>query len=156
MRPTKLSLRASRKRRIRAKVSGTAERPRLSVTVSLMRVSVQLIDDTKGKTLAHAVSAKGKNIAAATKVGQDIAKKAKDLYMDKDKWHSAVAQFAVVTTCENVAMLIDNKAKWDCLDGVKTHGLFSNYLTALKLQRVNRAWQARIAGDQKKLGMQNP
>lgn len=79
MRPTKLSLKASRKRRIRAKVSGTAERPRLTVTCSLMRVSVQLIDDTAGKTLAHAASAKGKNIAAATKVGQDIAKKAKDL-----------------------------------------------------------------------------
>ena len=79
MRPTKLSLRASRKRRIRAKVSGTAARPRLTVTCSLMRVSVQLIDDTKGTTLAHVVSAKGKNIQAATKVGQDIAKKAKDL-----------------------------------------------------------------------------
>ncbi len=79
MRPTKLSLRASRKRRIRAKVSGTAVRPRLTVTCSLMRVSVQLIDDTAGKTLAHAVSTKSKNIAAATKVGAEIAKKAKDL-----------------------------------------------------------------------------
>ncbi len=83
-------------------------------------------------------------------------KKAKDLYMDRDKWHAAVAQFAFVTTRENVVMLTDNQAKWDCPNGVKTHGLFSNYLNALKLQRVNRAWQARIAGDQKKLGMQNP
>lgn len=79
MRPTKLSLKASRKRRIRAKVSGTSVRPRLTVTVSLMKVSVQLIDDTAGKTIAHAASAKGKNIAAAVKVGQEIAKKAKDL-----------------------------------------------------------------------------
>ncbi len=79
MRPTKTQLRQARKRRIRAKVSGTAERPRLTVTASLLRISVQIIDDTAGKTLAHAVSAKGKNIAAATKVGADIAKKAKDL-----------------------------------------------------------------------------
>lgn len=79
MRPSKQDLRASRKRRIRARVYGTPERPRLTVTVSLTRVSAQIIDDTVGKTLAAAVSKKGKNIAAATKVGEDIAKKAKDM-----------------------------------------------------------------------------
>ncbi len=79
MRPTKYQLRANRKRRIRARIFGTPERPRLTVSVSLTRVSAQLIDDTVGKTLAAAVSKKGKNIAAATKVGEDIAKKAKDL-----------------------------------------------------------------------------
>ncbi len=79
MRPTKQDLRASRKRRIRARVYGTPERPRLTVSVSLQRVSAQIIDDTAGKTLAAAVSKKGKNIAAATKVGEDIAKKAKEI-----------------------------------------------------------------------------
>lgn len=79
MKPTKHQLRQSRKRRIRAKIVGSAARPRLTVTVSLARISAQLVDDTAGKTLAAAVSSKGKNIAEATKVGEEIAKKAKDL-----------------------------------------------------------------------------
>ena len=79
MRPTKTQLRQARKRRIRAKVSGTAVRPRLTVFLSLTRVTAQLIDDVAGKTLAFAVSGKGKNIKEATKVGEAIAKKAKDL-----------------------------------------------------------------------------
>lgn len=79
MRPTKTSLRLARKRRIRAKVSGSSVRPRLTVFLSLTRVYAQLIDDMAGKTLAAAVSAKGKNIVAATKVGEDIARKAKAL-----------------------------------------------------------------------------
>ncbi len=79
MKPTKYELRQSRKRRIRAKVSGTSARPRLTVHVSLSRISAQIIDDIAGKTVASAMSEKGKNIAAAKKVGADIAKKAKDL-----------------------------------------------------------------------------
>lgn len=79
MRITKLQLRASRKRRIRAKVSGTPARPRLTVSVTLRRIRVQLVDDDAGKTLAFALSTKGKNIDEAKIVGADIAKKAKDL-----------------------------------------------------------------------------
>lgn len=79
MRPTKTQLRLARKRRIRAKVTGTPARPRLTVFLSLTKVYAQLIDDTAGKTLAAVASSKGKNIAAATKVGEDIAKKAKDM-----------------------------------------------------------------------------
>jgi len=43
-------------KRIRTKLSGTQERPRLAVTKSLRYISAQLIDDAQGKTLAHASS----------------------------------------------------------------------------------------------------
>lgn len=59
-----------RHKRIRAKISGTALRPRLSVFKSNRYVYAQLIDDEKGATL---VSASGND---GTKVGTDIAKKA--------------------------------------------------------------------------------
>jgi large subunit ribosomal protein L18 len=68
--------------RIRQKVTGTAERPRLAVKKSLKYIYAQLIDDASGKTLASASSkesdAKGANAAAAKAVGALIAKKAKD------------------------------------------------------------------------------
>jgi len=79
MKLTKIQLRQARKRRIRAKVKGTAARPRLTVFCSLTRVYTQLIDDAAGKTLAAASSAKGKNILEAVKVGKAIAAKAKAL-----------------------------------------------------------------------------
>jgi large subunit ribosomal protein L18 len=52
----KLLNRSLRKGRVRAKVSGTAERPRLSVTISNVHVSAQIIDDVKGHTLASATT----------------------------------------------------------------------------------------------------
>ena len=45
--------RLKRRRRVRARVTGTAERPRIAVFRSNRGVSAQLIDDTAGKTLAH-------------------------------------------------------------------------------------------------------
>ena len=90
-RPTKIQLRQSRKRRIRAKVRGTSLRPRLSVYRSLKGIIAQLIDDEAGKTLAYATTleAKGKgktkakskvavNKESAKKLGDTIAKKAKE------------------------------------------------------------------------------
>ena len=79
---TKLKNSLQRKSRIRSKVSGTAERPRLSVFISARHVSAQLIDDTAHKTLA-AVStigskaAKGTLTEKAAWVGAEIAAKAK-------------------------------------------------------------------------------
>ena len=69
--------------RIRKKVSGTAERPRLAIFRSVNHIYAQVIDDENGKTVASAAttekSLKGKsggNIEAATKVGKAIAERA--------------------------------------------------------------------------------
>ena len=77
----KLLNRSLRKARVRAKVTGTAERPRLSVTISNMHVSAQLIDDVTGTTLASATTVGTKISGTMTEkcaaIGADIAKKAK-------------------------------------------------------------------------------
>jgi large subunit ribosomal protein L18 len=77
----KLLNRGLRAARVRAKISGTAERPRLSVTISNMHISAQLIDDVSGKTLAASTTVGAKQTGTMTEravfVGSDIAKKAK-------------------------------------------------------------------------------
>lgn len=77
----KLLNRSLRKARVRAKVQGTAERPRLTVSISNMHVSAQLIDDVNAHTLASATTvgakATGTMTEKAATVGTDIAKKAK-------------------------------------------------------------------------------
>jgi large subunit ribosomal protein L18 len=69
--------------RIRKKVSGTAERPRLAVFRSLNHIYAQVIDDVNGKTLAAASTTEkdlkgstGGNIEAAVKVGKTVAERA--------------------------------------------------------------------------------
>ena len=70
-----------RKSRVRAKISGTAERPRLSVSISNKHVSAQIIDDVKQKTLVSSTTVGTKQTGTiteqATFIGEDIAKKAK-------------------------------------------------------------------------------
>lgn len=78
----KLHNRLQRHNRVRSVVSGTAERPRLSVHVSNTHVTAQLIDDTASRTLAYASTVGAKKIAGtmterAVWVGSEIAKKAK-------------------------------------------------------------------------------
>ncbi|MGA2920146.1 MAG: 50S ribosomal protein L18 [Candidatus Sulfotelmatobacter sp.] len=72
--------------RIRKKMQGTAERPRLNVYRSLNHIYVQVIDDLHGTTVVSASSAEGKkkedrrtggNVAAAKNVGKMIAERAK-------------------------------------------------------------------------------
>jgi large subunit ribosomal protein L18 len=63
--------------RIRSKLTGTQERPRIAVTRSNQKLSVQLVDDIAGKTLTT-VSSDGKNKEAATVLGTAVAKWAKD------------------------------------------------------------------------------
>ena len=73
--------RLRRHRRVRGKISGTPERPRLNVFRSEKNIYAQVIDDEQGVTLASASSmdkdfnAYGGNVEAAKKVGENIAKK---------------------------------------------------------------------------------
>ncbi len=75
---TKSQLRDRRHNRVRAKISGTAERPRLAVFKSNRFVSAQLIDDVAGKTVAeaHGRAIGGAQSAQAAGVGKAIAEKA--------------------------------------------------------------------------------
>lgn len=78
----KLKNRALRKNRIRSHISGTAARPRLSVRVTNLHVTAQVIDDTAGKTMAYVTTvgqraATGSMTDKAAWVGAEIAKKAK-------------------------------------------------------------------------------
>ena len=80
--------RLRRHARVRKKISGTAEAPRMSVFRSLKHIYVQLIDDTKGVTICSAsteqkdIAAKVANMTktdAAKEVGKAVAEKAKKL-----------------------------------------------------------------------------
>lgn len=78
----KLASRNLRKSRIRSRLSGTTLRPRLSVTVSNIHVTAQLIDDDKHTTIAYAstvgdTKSSGTLTEKAVVVGTEIAKKAK-------------------------------------------------------------------------------
>ncbi|HLY43505.1 MAG TPA: 50S ribosomal protein L18 [Terracidiphilus sp.] len=69
--------------RIREKLSGTAERPRLNVYRSLNHIYVQVVDDQKGETLVSASTLAlklktGGNVAAAKEIGKAIAERAKE------------------------------------------------------------------------------
>ena len=76
--------------RIRKKISGTGERPRLSVHFSNKNVYAQLINDVEGKTLASASTkdkkgglANAANVDCASKVGKMIADRAKSAGIEK-------------------------------------------------------------------------
>lgn len=78
----KLHNRKQRKNRIRSVVSGTAKRPRLSVHVSNLHVTAQLIDDVSHQTLGHVTTVGQKSLQGtmtekASWVGSEIAKQAK-------------------------------------------------------------------------------
>jgi large subunit ribosomal protein L18 len=76
-------LRLRRHKRVRLSITGTSERPRVAVSRSNKHISAQIIDDSTGRTLASASSvekalgASGANVAGATKVGEELAARAK-------------------------------------------------------------------------------
>ncbi len=79
--------------RIRKKLKGTTERPRLAIFRSVAHIYAQVIDDTKGTTLASASSTEkgslekpgktGGNVAAAKEIGTRVAQRAKEKGIDK-------------------------------------------------------------------------
>ena len=83
-RPDTRGQRIKRHNRVRGKISGTAERPRLCVFRSENNIYAQIIDDVAGKTLVSASSVEkgfegnGGNVEGAKKVGEMIAKNAAD------------------------------------------------------------------------------
>ncbi|MBQ9029603.1 50S ribosomal protein L18 [Candidatus Saccharibacteria bacterium] len=70
-----------RANRTRAKIHGTASRPRLTVHISNMHITAQVINDDEGKTLAYATTVgsklTGTKTEKAAQIGAEIAKKAK-------------------------------------------------------------------------------
>jgi len=79
--PSKKDIARNRRhQKVKAIAQGTSERPRLVVFRSNMYTYAQLIDDSTGKTIAAAsdMKEKGKGTEKAKKVGEEIAKKAKD------------------------------------------------------------------------------
>jgi large subunit ribosomal protein L18 len=100
--------RLRRQVRGRKKLSGTAERPRLVVTRSSRHITVQVVDDLVGKTLASASSmesdlrtVEGDKTAKAKKVGELVAARAKEQGVDSvvfdragNKYHGRVAALA--------------------------------------------------------------
>jgi large subunit ribosomal protein L18 len=104
----RVASRLRRQVRGRKKVSGTAERPRLVVTRSSKHISVQVVDDLVGRTLASAStmetdvrSTDGDKSAKARKVGELVAERAKAVGVDTvvfdrggNKYHGRVAAVA--------------------------------------------------------------
>lgn len=76
-----------RAKRTRAKIHGTAERPRLTVYFSNQHIIAQIIDDDKGATLVYATTVgskmTGTKTEKAAKIGAEIAKKAKTAKISK-------------------------------------------------------------------------
>jgi large subunit ribosomal protein L18 len=103
---SKTKMREIRHKRIRKRISGTPERPRMAVYKSIKHISVQIIDDVNGVTLAAAstlekgLDAKG-NQDGAKKVGEAAAKRAqekgvKSIIFDRggNRFHGCVARVA--------------------------------------------------------------
>lgn len=94
-----------RKAKIRSTVSGTSDRPRLTLTISNLHISAQVIDDSVSKTLVSASTVgkktKGSLTQKASSIGEEVAKLAKakkvsEVVFDRNgkKYHGRVKAFA--------------------------------------------------------------
>ena len=76
-----------RANRTRAKIHGTAERPRLTVKISNLHITAQIVDDDAKKTLAYATTVgsklKGTKTEKCAEIGKEIAEKAKKAKISK-------------------------------------------------------------------------
>ena len=97
--------REKRRRRVRRKISGTAQRPRLSVYRSNLHIYAQLVDDDAGRTLVAAdsreVGEAENRKEAARKVGELVARRASDAGIETvisdrggNKYHGRIAALA--------------------------------------------------------------
>lgn len=103
---TRSDMRVVRHKRIRKSLTGTTEKPRLSVFKSTNHISAQIIDDTTGKTLAAASSQEKDlkatdNVPGAKLVGTALAKRAKEAGIKKVvfdrggfRYHGVIAELA--------------------------------------------------------------
>lgn len=101
----KKSKREMRRKRVRAKIKGTTERPRISIFKSNKHFYIQLIDDVSGKTLASVsdkeIKIKKNKMANAKELGKVLAKKALELGFNSAvfdrggyKFHGVVLELA--------------------------------------------------------------
>lgn len=102
----RLELKNRRKKRVRKKISGTSERPRLSVFKSSTHIYAQVIDDVKGNTLVSVSSfEKGAhrraNVTVCEELGKIVAERCKNNNIDKivfdkngNKYHGRIKAFA--------------------------------------------------------------
>jgi large subunit ribosomal protein L18 len=102
----KRELRLRRHTRVRKRIVGTPERPRLSVFRSARHIRAQIVDDSTGRTIAAASTEEkdfknGGNVAAATSVGKKVAERAKAAGVEKVvfdrggfRYHGRVAALA--------------------------------------------------------------
>ncbi len=109
---TKESLRARRHARIRARIIGTAERPRLAVYKSNRFVSAQIIDDDANRTIAsaHGREFGGSKLAQATAVGKAVAERAmkegiKSIVFDRGGYSYAVRIKALADTARETGLI---------------------------------------------------
>ena len=95
----KRAVRQRRVHRVRARITGTSERPRLSVHFSNMHISAQVIDDTKAATIVYATTVgrklTGTMTEKAAQIGQEKAKVGK-VVLDRGahKYHGRVKSLA--------------------------------------------------------------
>lgn len=111
---TKVHNKLIRKQRVRSVVSGSSERPRLSIHVSNYNVSAQIINDENGKTIAHVTTVGVKKVSGnltdkAVWVGKEIAKKAKiaktkSVVLDRNgkKYHGRIKALAESARAEGL------------------------------------------------------